>query len=318
MDNIAHTLAGLATRDVAPKPLFKSKSFFWVTLAIANIPDIDIFAWFINQEFYFHIHRGITHSVFLIPFWGLLGAVSVYFISKKTVSFLDAWLWFSIIIVVHITLDWVTSYGTALFAPLTDEPYSAHLFPIVDIWVLLPLIILLAIGRYFSYCRRKIAVVVIAFLLVYAGFRFTMKSRAEGLIIEQYGVPEEIESFANLESWRVWLNPSLYRVVTVRGDSAVSYEIAPLSKRIAEQGRYDIFDSTDAYWDEVLEFTLSRDFILRSDLPIHDFRNDSLLVSDLRYTSDLSNNSSLTIYFPVRKGKISGSPRFLRPEIEIR
>lgn len=317
MDNIAHTLSGLATRDVAPKSLFKSKPFFWVALVVANIPDMDIFAWFVSQEFYFRVHRGITHSVFLIPLWGLLGAAACYFISKKRVPFFKAWLWYSIIVIVHVTVDWITSYGTALFAPLSEKTYSAHLFPIVDIWFLLPLVILLLVGKFFSEQRRKVAVIVISFLLIYGGFRFTMKSSAENMVEKRYGVPGQILSFADIESWKTWLNPSMYRVVTFDDDSAISYEVAPLSNRLIIQGEYDLFDSTDMYWKDATSFSLSRDFILRSNLPIRKTSGDSFFVSDLRYTSDFGNWGSLTLYFPLEDGAISAAPKFLRPEIEL-
>ncbi len=318
MDNIAHTLSGLAVRDVSPKSLFNSKPFFWVALVVANIPDIDIFAWFRGQEFYFNVHRGITHSAFLIPFWGLLGAAAAYLISKKSLPFLKTWLWYSIIVVVHIFLDWITSYGTEIFAPLTNKTYSAHLFPIVDIWVILPMLALVIIGRFFSKYRQQAALVIIALLVLYTGFRITMKFGTERMIRRERAEAEWIMSFADTQSWRTWINPSLYRVVAVKGDSAFSYAVAPIGSKIAEQGRFDLFDSTDGHWSSAVEYELGYAFLRRSNLPIRMFRGDSLFVSDLRYTADFDNWGSLTLYYPLKDGEIAGAPEFLRPEVELR
>jgi inner membrane protein len=318
MDNIAHTLAGLAVRDVAPKSLFKSKPFFWVALVVANIPDIDIIGWFFGQDFYFHIHRGITHSLFVVPFWGAIGAIAAYYISKKSLPFLKTWLWYCFIVFVHLFLDWVTSYGTELLAPLSDRTFSAHLFPIVDIWVLIPLFFLLLVGRYFSEYRRKAALIVIAVLVLYAGFRVTMKFRAETMVRNEKGVAERIMSFADIESWRTWLNPSMYRVVTLDGDSAVSYEVAVIGGRIAEQGRFELFSPQDPLWEEVSQYRMAKSFLKRSDLPVYAIREGTLLISDLKYTSDVGNSGSLTLAIPFEEGEVIGEPRFLRPEREYR
>jgi len=318
MDNIAHTLSGLAVRDLAPKNLFKSKAFLWVAILIASAPDIDILAWFFGQDAYFRFHRGITHSVFLIPFWGFLGALIVYYASRKKVSFVKSGLWYSMIIVVHLTMDWVTSYGTELFAPFTHKTYSANLFPIVDLWIILPLSLLSFIGKFYNDRRRTFSIGVLIFLIFLTGFRLFSKMRSESLIIERYGHSDKIVSFADIESWREWLNPSIYRVVTVHGDSAISYKVVPHTGNVICQNSFDLFSTDDEYWDEAYRYNLSKNYLDRSELPIAGVLGDRFLISDLRYTSELASNSSLTVYFPLIGDTISGPPKMLRPEPQSR
>lgn len=318
MDNIAHTLAGLAVRDTAPKRLFENRTFFWIALLVANMPDIDIILWLFGPTVYFDLHRGITHSVFSIPVWGAIGAAIAYFISRRRLPFFRVWLLYSIIVIVHLILDWVTSYGTELFSPFDRTTYSLHLFPIVDIWSILVMTAFAVLIKFYRTHRRTIAIIFISITFIYTGFRAGAKMKSEGIVIDRFGKPDKIYSFPNIESLDTWVNPTMYRVVTVTGDSAISYEVSPLDKLVKQQGRFDLFGPGDSLWNEVHRIGLTRAYLRRSELPIRELRDGKLFISDLRYISGFGTTGALTLVLPIENGEITGEPEFARPKIKSR
>ncbi len=79
MDNLTHALAGaLVARATAPRnpgPETLSLGRRMVVGAIAaNLPDLDVLASYLSPLSYLYHHRGISHSLLLLPVWALLTA----------------------------------------------------------------------------------------------------------------------------------------------------------------------------------------------------------------------------------------------------
>ena len=313
MDNVTHTLTGLVARDIAPKRLFENRHFLWMSLLAANAPDIDIALMPFGLELYLKYHRGITHSLFLVPIWGLIAAILVYYISKKRVPFLDSWLWLSIMVSIHDGVDWITSYGTGLLTPFSQKAYSANLFPIFDPWFFLLLTTVCLIVKYRPKRRKAIVFIGIAIFLLYGGLRAYCKSHSERLVEERFGPMAQIYSFADIENVGAWINPTMYRVVAVRGGMASSYEVSPLEGRTDFQRAFDLFDSGDEYWEKVDSYGAARAFIERSNLPVVEVQDGVLVLSDLRYSAGIGQTGGLALYFEMENGEIMGKPSIERP-----
>ena len=314
MDNIAHTLTGLVVRDAAPKRLFGSKAFLWASLLIANAPDIDICLMPFGMATYLKYHRGITHSLFSVPIWGLIGAILALYLSRKKLPFLLSWLWLSIIVILHIAVDWITTYGTELFAPFSHITYSANLFPIFDPWFILILSLTsIAVSRIKRFSRKIVIFIGIIAMLFYSGTRVYCKYSSEHLVDSRFGPVAEIFSFPNIENIGAWLNPTKFRIVTVSGEMASSYDVSPLTGRTDFQRTTYIFSKGDEFWEEVDSYELGRVFVERSSLPIIYVGDDFLALSDLRYSATAGQNGGLTLYFEMNDGRISGPPSFDKP-----
>lgn len=131
MDSITHALTGA----VIARAIDDEKIGNWGTiagLAIGFFPDTDFVLGLFNRQFYLEYHRDFTHSLLLIPFYALFFSWLFVKISKRP-SF---WTFYKIcflVLVSHVILDLLTSYGTMIFSPFFEHRFSWDLIFIVDL-----------------------------------------------------------------------------------------------------------------------------------------------------------------------------------------
>lgn len=137
MDTLTHALSGALLARAGAGSDRDALSLRQRTVAgflAATFPDIDYGLWLFTDDFitYLNYHRGLTHSVLLLPLWALLlaGLFSKLFRGGPD------WKAFYAIsclgIGVHILGDVITSYGTMIFAPFTDWRASLDTTFIID------------------------------------------------------------------------------------------------------------------------------------------------------------------------------------------
>lgn len=128
MDPLTHAISGVALARALPNKRLPTKQVVWVAL-LAMAPDADIVLKFISDTTYLHYHRGITHSILMLPLWTWL----IYSLQpgRGRGNALPPWLIGSAI-ALHILLDWITSFGTMLLAPLSDWRAALDLVFIID------------------------------------------------------------------------------------------------------------------------------------------------------------------------------------------
>ena len=144
MDTTTHALAGY----VIAKTGIARDTGKWGTIAgvsAAVFPDIDLVLGFLGTEFSLKYHRNFTNSVFLaIPFSLFL---AWFFVRVSKVR--RFWTFFVIALVeilAHTFMDLMTSYGTMILSPFSDQRFTLDWVFIVDLFLvatlLLPMIAL--------------------------------------------------------------------------------------------------------------------------------------------------------------------------------
>ncbi len=167
MDNLTHSLTGaLAAKIIetvkptaASEPKEKRK-VFWLLVASANFPDIDVALGFLGDPiFSISHHRGITHSLLFAPVLALFPAALFYFWGKLK-NFKMLWLLAWIGILIHIFFDVITPFGTQLLAPFSSARYALDWMFIVDPFFTGILVLTLLLGKriisYRSYRKQII------------------------------------------------------------------------------------------------------------------------------------------------------------------
>jgi len=182
LDPFTHVLAGaVGNRAFGPRQpssmAFSHRERFLLGGAAALFPDSDwVIQLFADELVYLNLHRGITHSLIMLPFWALLlGWLIARFWPQKR-DWRDAALIVGISIGIHILLDFITSYGTKLFAPLAGAPLAFPSTFIIDPWITL-ILLLGALAAWYRPGRllpRCSLAVLAAFLL----FQGSMKLNA--------------------------------------------------------------------------------------------------------------------------------------------
>lgn len=182
MDNLTHALAGAliaratAPRERGPESLPLRRRVLIGALA-AGLPDLDILAGYLSPLSYLYHHRGITHSLLLLPVWSLLVAALFAALWRGRPGWrayigVVAWALAS-----HIVLDVITSFGTMVFAPLSDVRVALSATFIIDLWFSGLMLVALAASWLWRPSRVP-ALAGLAAMIAYVGLQVGLQHRA--------------------------------------------------------------------------------------------------------------------------------------------
>ena len=129
MDTLTHGLAGAVLARTSTGRLAARAALF-TGLVAAMLPDLDIL--FLRTRLdYLRFHRGWTHSFLVLPVFALAVALLTRLVFRGA-RLAMLWLFAAIGIGSHILFDWITSFGTMFFFPLSRTRYSLDWVFILD------------------------------------------------------------------------------------------------------------------------------------------------------------------------------------------
>ena len=138
MDPITHaiigaTVARATTPDRAGQTPLPVRTRTWIGGVAAAFPDIDYVTLLIDPLSYISDwHRAETHSVILLPLWALLLGLLIATAIRRRAQWREITLICGLAIASHILSDLTTSWGTQIFAPLSDYRPSLGTTFIID------------------------------------------------------------------------------------------------------------------------------------------------------------------------------------------
>lgn len=180
MDTLTHALSGaLLARATAGnvKPALPVARRVLIGGLVAAFPDIDVIASWISPLSYLYHHRGVTHSLLMLPLWTVLLA----WIFARVWRGGPRWQAYAPVVAlslaVHIAGDWITSFGTMIFAPLSDARYALGTTFIIDLWFSGIIVTGLAASLLWRRTHWP-AVAGLLMLTGYVGFQYVLQQRA--------------------------------------------------------------------------------------------------------------------------------------------
>ena len=180
MDTLNHALSGaLLARATAPKdapprsiPRRVAAGFF-----ACAAPELDFVFGYAGPVQYLLHHRGVTHSLLLLPLWAFLVAWLLAKILREPRGWKALYGVTALAIAAHIAGDVITSYGTMVLAPLSDWRAAIGTTFIIDLWFT-GIIVAGLIASAFLYRFRWPAAAALALLVSYVGFQYLEKRNA--------------------------------------------------------------------------------------------------------------------------------------------
>jgi len=167
MDTLTHSLIGAVSARAASG--IRYPLHIMVTAVAAAFPDIDYLLFWLNPyQFITEWHRGISHSLVMLPLWALLLSTLFYLPLRRQISFQGLLLLCSLGLLSHILIDWITVFGTQLFAPISNQRYALGLAFDIDPWI--SLIVLFTLLNGFKH--RVAAFVSLLLIGAYLGFLY--------------------------------------------------------------------------------------------------------------------------------------------------
>ncbi len=174
MDPLTHALSGaVIARAVPGKTLPWGSVGFLVLMAMA--PDADFVLRLFSDIVYLKYHRGITHSILLVPMWAWL-CYSIIPEQRRKYPIMP-WLIASVL-GIHIFLDVITSYGTMLLSPFTDQRFTLDLIFIIDPLFTLTLLIPLLLMCVWPENARKLCITGLLSMAVYLSLTYFSQQQA--------------------------------------------------------------------------------------------------------------------------------------------
>jgi inner membrane protein len=175
VDTLTHALSGaLLARATARQGQPVARRMAAGFLACAA-PDLD-FLWTSGPMDYVIHHRGVTHSLVLLPLW----AIGLAWLLSKLLRYPGGWRALYAItaasLALHIAGDVITSYGTMILAPFSDWRAAIGTTFIVDLWFSGIIVVGLALSLFWK--SRKAAIAALGVLAAYVGMQFVLKERA--------------------------------------------------------------------------------------------------------------------------------------------
>jgi inner membrane protein len=240
MDSVTHALFGLAVYGAVDKNRMtkpEKRALFCCALIGSQIPDIDVVSALWDTEGQYQMwHRGITHSLFLVPFWAAFIAWVFILIFK-----VRGWLWFQISLIsvfIHSTSDIFNAWGTGYLEPFSNVRLTFGTTPIVDLvfWLLIFggfLIVRYGPRKWPSFKVYRVVWMLIALHIMVQGLQGAVlyeryKDKYDQLTLVADFVPTQFTLIGKKGTLVEWQNGDVVRGVTLR-DSQVSVENADKS-----------------------------------------------------------------------------------------
>ena len=180
MDTLTHALSGAllaratARADAPPRSLPRRIAAGFFACAA---PDLDFVVSFFGPVAYVENHRGVTHSLIMLPLWAFLVSWVLAKILREPGGWRALYGVSAMAVGLHIAGDVITTYGTMIFAPLSDWRAVIGTTFIIDLWFTGIIAAGLLLSSIF-YRSRLPAVIGLAVLAGYVGFQYVQRQHA--------------------------------------------------------------------------------------------------------------------------------------------
>jgi len=184
MDTLTHALSGmlLARASYCQKPdkngVISLRTRMTVGFLASAFPDSDFIFWFFGDLTYLNHHRGMTHSVLLLPIWAWMLSMAFAALWRGRYHWRQFYLMSAMGVGIHILGDIITAYGTMIFAPFSNMKFAFPTTFILDPWFSGIILISLLLAWPSKVHARRISVAGFVVLLSYIGFQASQHQRA--------------------------------------------------------------------------------------------------------------------------------------------
>jgi inner membrane protein len=155
-------------------------------------PDLDFVLGFIGPEAYLAHHRGVTHSLILLPLWALVFSWILARLLREPGGWRALYGVTAMSLALHIAGDVITSFGTIVFAPFSDWRAQLGTTFIIDLWFSGIIVIGLLLSAVLRGHRWP-AVAAGLLLVSYVGFQFVLKQQALD-VAREYAVAQRLSA----------------------------------------------------------------------------------------------------------------------------
>lgn len=177
LDTLTHALSGALLARATARPAAPLARRVAAGFLACAAPDLDFVIGYVGPVEYLLTHRGVTHSLILLPAWALLYSWILAKVLREPGGWRALYGVVALALLAHIVGDLITSFGTIILAPLSDWRAAIGTTFIIDLWfsgIILAGLIGSAVFR-----RTRIPAVAASVVLAgYVAFQYAQRERA--------------------------------------------------------------------------------------------------------------------------------------------
>lgn len=226
MDPVTHAASGAVALLALPRRPHTAWALPLAALVTAA-PDLDLLFCHTPLEFLL-IHRGISHSFAAMPFFALLLALFCWPLwcaaTPGRWSFRRVWLLCCGLLLLHIWLDVVTTYGTMVFLPFSQYRVRLNSLYIIDLFLTVPL--LWAVWKWRA--RRGLILLTFVWTFFYPGLGIGINAWHTAQSHERLAA--EGRAVSRLHVLPDAFAPFFWRVIYEQGDTVASQSLDALGR----------------------------------------------------------------------------------------
>jgi inner membrane protein len=180
LDTLTHALSGaLLARATAGKnvPARSVPRYIAAGFLACAAPDLDFVISLFGPEAYIAHHRGVTHSLILLPLWALGLSWVLAKLLREPAGWRALYGITAFAMVAHVAGDLITSYGTMILAPFSDWRAAIGTTFIIDLWFT-GIIVLGLIASAALYRSKIPSCIALGALVAYVGFQYVQRENA--------------------------------------------------------------------------------------------------------------------------------------------
>ncbi len=173
MDTLTHALSGMLVAKASYRKTELLPYWYrsWIGFLVAMFPDLDFISRYFGMQAYLAYHRGITHSIIMMPLWAIILAwVLAKILSRFTriqISWRELLPLCLLSLSIHIFGDVITAYGTEVFAPFSNYRLSFPTTFIIDLYFTAILLLSIIVSVIIRKHAKTIALSGVGILMAY-------------------------------------------------------------------------------------------------------------------------------------------------------
>jgi inner membrane protein len=227
MDTISHGIAGsVLGRSLADRP--GARAALVVGAVAAIVPDLD-FLLMTTRLDYLRDHRSWTHSFLVLPVFALALALLAKLVLRRA-RLSTLWIFAAVGLASHILFDWITSFGTMFWTPVSRTRYALDWIFILDPYFTGIGLATLVLALVFRDRGRRIAAAGSLVLAAYVGFCALQHRRA----LEAWTRLDAPPPGAKAAVIPQFLSPFRWMGITERADAVdvAFFDIGPFARGV--------------------------------------------------------------------------------------
>jgi len=283
MDTITQSLLGAVTAQLGFRQRL-GRGATWVAAGAALVPDLDVFAGPVLRATGFEAgglghwvtHRGLSHSLLLVPILALPIAALWWWVrtrrrkrppqeddtggqaasgtrhDRPAAPFSTLYACVFVALASHPLLDWCTSYGTQLLAPMSRMRFAADCVPIIDIFYT-PLLALTLVGCLIVRKVKRLDGPRASLAVGWIGFGLSVAYLASGWVLHERAVEvarglAKGETVVQADAYPALGSIFLWRTVVETTDEWQVARVRPLAADPAATARVNVVPDVSNRW----------------------------------------------------------------------